>query len=215
MPRTTPRTTSVQRPRKESRNDEAPDGLADRRMRRHWPRRAGRARRARTKKALVQRVLQSQQAEIENVAHSVVERPAAQMMQQARRAIQAAPADKRDALVHAVENEMRKYVDEAYPLVRERALRIAPATVGAVLEQKMSEDELKQLVAWLDSPVAKKYQQLSVEMRDAFIGKLLAEAQPVVDPKLQALDAKIRSILTVPVAPSARPPGPPAKPASR
>jgi hypothetical protein len=169
-----------------------------------------------TKKALVQRVLQSQQSEIENVARTIVERPASQMMQQATRAIQAAPADKRDALGHAVETEVHKYVDEAYPLVRERALRIAPATVGAVLEQKMSEDELKQFVAWLDSPVAKKYQQLSVEMREAFVDKLLAEAQPVVDPKLQALDAKIRAILTVPAAPGAtRPLGPPAKPASR
>lgn len=165
-----------------------------------------------TKKALVQRVLQSQQAEIETVARSLVERPASQMMQQAMRAIQAAPVDKRDALGQAVQAEVRKYVDEAYPLVRERALRIAPATVGAVLDQKMSEDDLKQLVAWLDSPVAKKYQQLTAEMRDAFVDKLLAEAQPVVDPKLKALDARIRTILTVPVAPAARPP---AKPASR
>jgi flagellum-specific peptidoglycan hydrolase FlgJ len=175
-----------------------------------------------TKKALVQRVLQSQQAEIENVAHSIVERPAAQMMQRAARAIQAAPADKREALGKAVEAEAHKYVDEAYPLVRERAMRIAPATVGAVLEAKMSEDELKQLVAWLDSPVSKKYQQLSAEMRDAFVDKLLAEAQPVVDPKLQALDARIRAILSVPRTPTAGAPvaaparpGPPAKAASK
>jgi hypothetical protein len=175
-----------------------------------------------TKKALVQKVLQSQQAEIENVAHSIVERPAAQMMQQAARAIQAAPADKREALGKAIEAEAHKYADEAYPLVRERAMRIAPATVGAVLEAKMSEDELKQLVTWLDSPVSKKYQQLSAEMRDAFVDKLLAEAQPVVDPKLQALDARIRDILSVPRAPTAggpaaapARPGPPAKAASK
>jgi hypothetical protein len=152
------------------------------------------------KKALVQRVLQSQQGELEGVAHSVVERPAAQILQQAARAIQASPADKREALGQAVEAEVHKYVDEAYPLVRERALRIAPATVGAVLEEKMSEDELKQLVAWLDSPVARKYQQLSGEMRDAFIQKLLAESQPVVDPKLRALDGKLRVLFGAPAA---------------
>jgi hypothetical protein len=183
----------------------------------------GAAAQGNTKKALVQKVLQSQQAEIENVARSIVERPAAQMMQQAARAIQAAPADKREALGRAVEAEARKYADEAYPLVRERAMRIALATVGAVLEEKMSEDELKQLVAWLDSPVSRKYQQLSAEMREAFVEKLLADSQPVVDPKLQALDGRIRVILGVPRAPSAtapttaptRPPGPPAKAASK
>jgi hypothetical protein len=159
------------------------------------------------KKALVQRVLESQQAEIESIAHTIVERPAGLMLQQAGRAIQAAPADKREALGRAVDAEARKYADEAYPLVRERALRIAPATIGAVLEAKMSEDELKQLVAWLDSPLSKKFQQLSTEMRDAFVDKLLADAQPVVDPKLQALDGRIRVILGGPkAATSSQPP---------
>lgn len=167
-----------------------------------------------TKKALVQTVLQSEQGEIEDIAHTIVERPAEQMLQQAGRAIQVAPADKREAMGRAVEAEGRKYADEAYPLVRERALRIAPTTIGAVLEEKMSEDELKQLVAWLDSPVSKKFQQLSVEMRDKFVEKLLADAQPVVDPKLQALDSRIRVILGLPkTAPAPSPAAtPPARP---
>ena len=155
------------------------------------------------KKALVQKVLQSQQPEIENVSRSIVERPAALMLQQASRALQAVPADKREAMGKAIDVEARKYVDEAYPLVRERALRIAPTTVGAVLEAKMSEDELKQLVAWLESPTARKYQQLSDEMRESFVQKLLADAQPVVDPKLQALDGRVRVILGLPRAPTA------------
>ncbi|MEO8923670.1 MAG: hypothetical protein ABI330_12755 [Caldimonas sp.] len=167
-----------------------------------------------TKKALVQKVLQSEQGEIEDIAHTIVERPAEQMLQQAGRAIQVAPADKREAMGRAVEAEGRKYADEAYPLVRERALRIAPTTIGAVLEEKMSEDELRQLVAWLDSPVSKKFQQLSVEMRDKFVEKLLADAQPVVDPKLQALDSRIRVILGLPkTAPAPSPAAtPPARP---
>ncbi|MDQ2734344.1 MAG: DUF2059 domain-containing protein [Pseudomonadota bacterium] len=172
------------------------------------------------KKALVQKVLQSEQGEIEDIAHTIVERPAEQMLQQASRAIQGAPADKREAMGHAVEAEGRKYADEAYPLVREGALRIAPTTIGAVLEEKMSEDELRQLVAWLDSPVSKKFQQLSVEMRDKFVEKLLEDAQPVVDPKLQALDGRIRIILGLPRAaptpsPATMPPARPALPPGR
>jgi hypothetical protein len=161
------------------------------------------------KKELVQKVLQLQQTEIENVARGLVERPAAQMMQEAGLALQRQTPDKREAMGKAIEAEVKKYIDESYPLVRERALRLAPTTIGAVLEDKMTEDELKQLVAWLDSPVNKKYQQLGPDMRNAFIQKLLNDARPVVDPKVQALDGRIRVILGVPAAPGvASVPGP-------
>jgi hypothetical protein len=156
------------------------------------------------KKELVQKVLQLQQTELENVARGLVERPAAQMMQEAGLALQRqVAADKREAMGKAIEAEVKKYVDESYPLVRERAIRLAPSTIGAVLEEKMSEDELKQLVAWLDSPVNKKYQQLGPDMRNAFIQKLLTDARPVVDPKIQALDGRIRTILGLPAPPAA------------
>ena len=174
------------------------------------------------KKELVQKILLLQQAEIESVARSIIERPAAQMMQEAGLAMQRQiPPDKRESMGRAIEAEVKKYVDESYPLVRERALRIAPATIGATLEEKLTEDELKQVVAWLESPVNKKYQQLGPDMRNAFVQKLLADARPVVDPKVQALDGRIRAILGVPPATpaapaaSAAPPARPAAPAAR
>ncbi len=156
---------------------------------------------AQTKKELVQKILQIQQTEIEGVARNLTERPAAQMMQEAGLALQRQVApDKREAMGKAIEAEVKKYVDEAYPLVRERALRIAPSTIGAALEEKMTEDELKQLLAWLESPVNKKYQQIGPDARNACIQKLLADARPVVDPKVQALDGRIRVIFGVPPA---------------
>lgn len=167
-----------------------------------------------TKKELVQKILQIQQTEIEGVARSVVERPAVRMMQEAGLALQRQVApDKREVMGRAIEAEAKKYVDEAYPLVRERAIRLAPSTIGAAFESKMTEDELKQLIAWLESPTYKKYQQIGSDRND-FIQKLLAESQPLVDPKLQALDNRIRLIFGVPPATPAAPAGsatPPAR----
>ena len=157
------------------------------------------------KKELVARVLKAQQSDIEGVARSLVERPAAQMMQEAGLAIQrlnVAP-DKREAMGKAIEAEARKYVDEAMPIVRERAVKIAPSTIGPVLESRMSEDELKTLLAWLDSPTYKKYTSLGGEMRNGFVQQLLKEAGPLVEPKAQALDGRIRVILGVPPSGSA------------
>ena len=151
------------------------------------------------KKELVQKVLTLQQPGIENLARSMVEQPAAQMMQAAGRALQAqVPAEKREAVGKSIEIDVRKYVDESVPIVRDKAIKLAPSTIGAVLEDKFSEDELKQLAAWLDSPVNRKFQQFGNEMQAGFMQKLIAEARPLLDPKLQALEQKVRTSLGVP-----------------
>ena len=85
------------------------------------------------KKELVQKLLALQQPGIEGAARSIVERPAAQMMQEAGRVLQTqVPADKREAIGKTIEADAKKYVDEAYPPVRERAIKLAPTTLGAV-----------------------------------------------------------------------------------
>ncbi len=172
------------------------------------------------KKELVQRLLKLQQSDIEGFARAVVERPAAQMMREAGLALQqqTGPQEKREAAAKAIEAEVKKYIDEAYPIVRDRAVKLAPSTIGAVFESKMSEEELKLLIGWLESPTAKKYQQLGLELRNNFSQKLVAEMPAVLDPKLQVLDGKIRSILGVAPAnaPAAAPAAPPpARPASK
>jgi hypothetical protein len=78
----------------------------------------------------------------------------------------------------------------------------------------MTDEELKLLIAWLESPTAKKYQSLGVELRNNFSQKLVAEMPPLLDPKLQALDGRIRTILGVPPA-GAPAPGPAAAPPPR
>lgn len=156
---------------------------------------------AQTKKELVQRLLVLQQPGIDQVARGLVERPAVQMMQEAGQVLQRQIApEKRDALGKQVETEIKKYVDDAFPLVRDRGNKLAPTTIGPILEEKFNEDELKQLIAWFESPVNKKYQQLGPEMQSVFVQKLVIDARPVVDPKLQALDGKVRALLGVPPA---------------
>lgn len=156
------------------------------------------------KKELVQKVLLLQQPSIENMARNLVEQPAGQMMQAAGRALQQqVPAEKREAVGKGIEADVKKYVDESYPNIRDRAVKIAPTTIGAVLEEKFTDDELKQLIAWLESPVNKKYLQLGPEMQNGFMQKLVTEARPVLDPKLQALETKVRASLGVPAEPGA------------
>ena len=166
------------------------------------------------KKELVAKVLLLQQPAIEQAAQALAERPALQMLQQAGMALQSQlPADKREAVAKEIQAEAKKYADEAVPLVRERAVKLAPSTVGALLEEKFSEDELKQLIAIIESPVNRKFLQLGGEMQNALIDKLVAETQGVVEPKVRALEQAIgkRLAQAAPAAAPAAPAAPAAK----
>lgn len=172
------------------------------------------------KKELVQKLMVLQQPGIEGLARNLVEQPAVQMLQAAGRALGQVPADKREAVGKGIEADIKKYVEEATPIVRERAVKLAPSTIGAAMEEKFTEDELKQLIAWLESPVNKKYAQLGPEIQSSFTQKLVAEARPTIEPKIQSLEAKVRSSLGAPTAaPAASAPAkaatPPKKPASK
>lgn len=161
---------------------------------------------AQTKKELVQKIIVAQQPAIEGLAKQIAERPALQLMQAAAPALQQLPADKREAAGKSIETDVRKFVEEAVPVLRERAVKLAPTTLGASLEEKFSEDELKQLLAWLESPVNKKYQQVAPEIQSQFTQKVVTEAGPQLDPKLQALQQKVRATLGLPPAGEAKPP---------
>ena len=177
-----------------------------------------------TKKELVQKLLLLQQPGLESMARELASRPAMQLMQAANNVLQTQVApEKREAVGKSIEADLKKYVDEATPVIRDRAAKLAPLTYGASLEEKFSEDELKQLIAWFESPVNLKFQQLGPEMQNGFMQKLVAETAPVLDPKLQATQQKLRVSLGLPpaaatsaAASAAKPaPKPAAKPASK
>jgi len=168
------------------------------------------------KKELVQKILTLQQPGIEGMARNLVEQPAMRMIQAAGQALQQQVApDKREATGKAIETDIKKFVDDATPIVRDRAVKLAPSTLGAALEEKFTEDELKQLVAMLESPVNKKYAQLGPEMQGNFQQKLVADARPLIEPRLQALDAKVRASLTASAAPAASASAPAKAPAPK
>lgn len=144
------------------------------------------------KKELVAKILLLQQPSIEGIATLLAQQPAAQMMQGANVALQTRIApDKREAVAKEIQADVKKYVDEAVPLLRERAVKLAPSTLGPLLEENFSEDELKQLIAIMESPVNRKYGQMNGELQKALGDKLVAETRSLIEPKVKELDASI------------------------
>ena len=153
------------------------------------------------KKELVGRILKLQQPGIEAMARGLAEQPALELIDRADAALpNRIAADKRETVARDIQADVKKYLDEAVPLVQQRAVRLAPATVGAVLEEKFTEDELRQVVGIIESPVYAKFQQMGGDMQKALGEKLVTEMRPTIDPKVQALEQSIAKRLGVPPA---------------
>jgi hypothetical protein len=157
------------------------------------------------KKELVARILTLQQQAIEQTGQILIERPALQLQQQAGMALQIRVApEKREAVAKQIQQDLKKYVDEVGPVVRQQAVKLAPSTIGALLEEKFTEDELKQLVSIMESPVNRKFIQMGGEFQKALGEQLIAQTKTIVEPKINALDKLILSHLGAP-APAATP----------
>jgi len=151
------------------------------------------------KSELVAKVLTLQQAAIEQTAQMLVERPAVQMMQQASVALQTrVPPEKRDAVAKDIQADLKKYADEAGPLVRQQAVKLAPSTIGVLMEQRFTEEELTQLIAILESPVNRKYQQMGGDLQKVLADKLVTETKASVEPKVKALEQALVKHLGLP-----------------
>jgi len=167
------------------------------------------------KAELIGKILQLQRPAIEGIATALAQQPAAQMMQGANIALQTRVApDKREAIGKEIQADLKKYVEEAVPLLRASAVKIAPTTIGTLLDEKFTEEELRQLVSIMESPVNRKFGQMNSELQKSLGEKLVAETRSVIEPKVKALDQSIGKRLGVtPPAPGAA--ATPAKPASK
>lgn len=160
------------------------------------------------KKDLVKKVLLLQQAGIESVGTQLAGQTAQQVLQSAGQALARVPADKREQVGNDIQADVRKFFDEVSPALRANAVKQAPGILGVALEERLSEDELKTLVAWLESPVSKKYQQLSLESHQPLAQKVVSESRTGIEPKLKALEQSIGKRLGMPASAPAPSPAP-------
>jgi len=155
---------------------------------------------ASSKQQLVQRVLQLWH--VEALGQAMLQEPVAEAVQQARVMLQGrAPADRRDAAMHDIADDAKKFIDETMPLVDKSTKKLIPSTVAPLLAERFTEDELRQIVTILESPVKQKFEAMMPEMQKALGEKLAADTGPVIDPRLQDLKQRIGLRLRTAVTP--------------
>jgi hypothetical protein len=140
---------------------------------------------------------------IEDTAIRMVQRPAAGAMEQASIALQGRVTQaKREATLKDISTDVQKYIDEATPIARNTALRLKEPVLAPLLAQNFSDDELRQLIVLLQSPVKKKFEQLLPEFDKTFGERVAAESHTQIDPKLktltEAVGTKLRAAAMTP-----------------
>ena len=152
------------------------------------------------KQALVDQVLKLWN--IDTIGQSMLQVPVADAVQQARAMLQgrAAP-DKRDAAMNDIVGEAKQFMAEATPITRASADKLIPTTIAPLLAERYTDEELRQLIAILESPVKKKFEAMLPEMKKTLGEGVAADTRPVIDPKLQGLKEKIGLRLRAAVTP--------------
>ncbi|BDT69149.1 hypothetical protein os1_33380 [Comamonadaceae bacterium OS-1] len=156
------------------------------------------------KKELLNKVMQLQQPLIDVTARQLAEQPIAQLMQPVGNAIQfRVPPEKREALGKEIQADMKKYIDDVGPMLHDRTAKLAPAVLGAQLDAKFSEEELRQLIGLLESPVLRKFSQMGPDMQKALAEKVVAETKGQIETKLKALGQTVDKRLNAAAPPAA------------
>lgn len=134
----------------------------------------------------------------EDVSVMMVQRRATDAMTQSRIALQGkVSAEKRDSTLRDIATDVQKYVDEVTPLAKDSAQRQMSSTVVPMLAQNFSVEELKQIVALLESPIKKKFEQFIPQAEKSLGGKVAEDIHIAVDEKgknmTQAVGLKLRA----------------------
>lgn len=151
---------------------------------------------AQDKATLIKQFIDLQKPGIESLASGLVQQSTAPIAQAGSQYLETqVPAEKRESAAKAADAELKKYYEQAFPIVRDKAVAVAPEALTPVLEQTFSEEELRQLIAWISSPLSKKYQDANPKLQEALTAKVVAETRSTIQPKLETLNTNVASAL--------------------
>jgi hypothetical protein len=98
---------------------------------------------------------------------------------------------KHEEAMKDIGTDVQKYVDTATPLVQNSAKKLVGPSVGPILAQNFSNEELKQLIAVFESPVNAKFQKLEPDMERAVGEKVTSDVGPELNKEITALKTSV------------------------
>ena len=149
------------------------------------------------KQKLIDRILAK--VHPENGILQAVQRPAVDAMQKSMIAMQTAhvPKERMDKTMKEIGLEVQKYVDTATPIVTASARKYTNQTVGPILAQNLSADELRQLAVYFESSAHEKFDKLVPQLETAIGQKVQADVSAEIDKDIQAMTESVGTKLRI------------------
>jgi hypothetical protein len=152
------------------------------------------------KEKLIQRILQLWH--VESVGETMLRQPIFEADRQARSLMQGRTTpDLQTAALKGIHEDANAFFKETSPIVLDSAKRLIPSTVVPLLAEKFTEEELRQIIAILESPVKAKFEALIPEIKQALEAKITADSSSTIQPKLAALNQHIGELIRTAIAP--------------
>lgn len=128
----------------------------------------------------------------EQVAVLMVQRPAADAVQHSRIALQGrVSAEKLESTMKGIAEDAKAYLDVAAPIAEAAGKTAARSTAAPLLAEQFSEDELKALIAILQSPVRQKFEKLAPNIEGAVGAEVARQAGPAIQPPLDKMKQEV------------------------
>ena len=117
------------------------------------------------------------------------------------------PKDKVEQTTQSLNAELKKYNDDAVKIISSKVNKASTDSLIPVYMARFSLDELKQLVAFFESPAVKKYQSAAPELGNIFVNQLVMETRVDVNARAKQFDEAAAKIVgSTPKAPVATAP---------
>ena len=115
--------------------------------------------------------------------------------------------DKVEQTAQSLNAELKKYNDDVTKIISSKVNKASADSLIPVYMSRFSLDELKQLVAFFESPAVKKYQAAAPELGNVFVNQLIMETRADVNARAKQFDdAAAKIVGATPKVPAAAAP---------
>ena len=106
------------------------------------------------------------------------------------------PPAKQKEVRDKLDVELKKYADSTQKVVEAQTAKAAEAALVPIFMEKLSEEELKQIVAYMESPASAKFQALGPDATNAWAKRIVDATKPQVENGAKNFEAAANRIVT-------------------
>lgn len=106
------------------------------------------------------------------------------------------PPAKQKEVRDKLDVELKKYADTAQKAIEAQTAKTAESALVPIFMEKLTEDELKTIIAYLESPVSAKFQALGQEATNAWAQKIIEATKPTVESSAKTFETAANRIVS-------------------